>query len=150
MATVKDILDKKGSFVASAMKDDLVLESTKVMNDQRIGSLVVCHGEHVVGIITERDILCRVVAAQRDPATLKVEEVMTSPLACCVPETSLEECKGVMTEKRIRHLPVVQENRLLGIITIGDILAQEKAKSMETIKYLKEYIYGPYAGNSPE
>ncbi len=144
MSTVKSILEKKGSFVAFVSTNCSVLEATKEMNERHIGALVVQDGERVVGIFTERDILARVVAEQRDPAGTKVSEVMTSPVACCLSDTTFEECKEVMTDKRVRHLPVVENNRLLGIVTSGDILAFERAGRIKTIKYLKEYIHGPY------
>jgi CBS domain-containing protein len=148
MATVKDILNKKGAFVAHVDINSSVLETTQFMNDKRIGSVVVCNEDKVVGIFTERDILSRIVAAQADPAATTVGEVMTAPVACCLPATTIDECKDVMTEKRIRHLPVVEDNNLLGIVTSGDIIALEKAKGHETIKYLNEYIFGPYAGEN--
>lgn len=148
MATVKDILDKKGSFVACMEKDATVLEAIRLMNTRRIGALVICDKERVVGIFTERDILARVVGAELDPAKTLVKDVMTSDLACAVPETTFEECREVMTAKRIRHLPVVQEHKLLGIVTSGDILYQERKKEQQTIKYLKEYIHGPYTNSS--
>ena len=144
MVTVQDILDKKGDFVAHVSIKASVLETTKEMNDRRIGAVVVCDEDRVVGIFSERDVMARVVAAQVDPNTTTVGQVMTSPVACCLPETAVEECKSVMTEKRIRHLPVVKDGKLLGIVTSGDILAWEKGQHKETIKYLKEYIYGPY------
>lgn len=146
MATVQDILKKKGSFVAAVDMSSSVLDTTKMMNEKRIGSVVVCNKDKVVGIFTERDVLTRVVSAQLDPAATTIGEVMSAPVACCLPETTIEECKDVMTDKRIRHLPVVQDNNLHGIITSGDILALEKAKGQQTIKYLNEYIFGPYAG----
>ena len=142
MKTVSDILKKKGNFVAAVKIKNTVLEATQEMNERRIGSVVVCDQDKVVGIFTERDILTRVVAAQLDPATATVDQVMTAPIACCTPDTTLEELKSVITEKRIRHIPVVEDDKLMGIITIGDILAQEKVQRIETIKYLKEYIYG--------
>jgi CBS domain-containing protein len=145
MATVQDILDKKGSFVAHISIKSTVVEATQEMNTRRIGAVVVCDDDRVVGIFSERDVLARVVSDQIDPAATAIGQVMTSPVACCLPETTLEECKGVMTDKRVRHLPVVKDNKLLGIITSGDIMAFEKAKHGETIKYLQEYIYGPYA-----
>jgi CBS domain-containing protein len=148
MATVKEILDKKGSFVACVEKGVTVLEATKMMNEKRIGALVICDKDKVAGIFTERDILVRVVAAQIDPATTPVEKVMTTTLACCMPETTLDECKEIMTEKRIRHLPVVKDQKLLGIITSGDVLYQEKKKGQQTIQYLKEYIQGPFPDSS--
>jgi CBS domain-containing protein len=142
MATVKNLLDKKGSFVAPINKGDTVLHAAQVMNTRRIGALVVTEGDNVVGIISERDILTRIVAAQRDPTTVLVGEVMSSPVAVCHPNTDLEECRSVMTEKRIRHLPVVDQGRLAGIVTSGDILAQEVHQQQRTIEYLHEYIYG--------
>ncbi len=144
MPTVKDLLDKKGTGVASMKKNGSVLEAAKKMNDQRIGSLVIVEGDNVVGIFTERDILTRVVATGGDPEKILVGEVMTSPIACCRRDTTLEECRAVMTKKHIRHLPVVEDNKLLGIITSGDIVAQKIDAHEETIRYLNEYIYGPY------
>lgn len=146
MATVKDILDKKGGFVASISSGHTVVQASKEMNARRIGALVVTEGEKVIGIFTERDILTKVVAAQRDPESTKVSEVMTSPVACCRLHTSVAECRTVMTDKRVRHLPVVEEDRLVGIITSGDILAREAAEQRETIEYYHQYIYGPYDG----
>lgn len=144
MATVADILKRKGSSVVCMDKSETVLKATVEMNNRRIGGLVVLDKDRVVGIITERDVLTRIVAAKADPATTKIEQVMTSPIACCAPETTIEECGAVITEKRIRHLPVVKDGQLLGIITSGDILYQERRKTDETIKYLEEYIHGPY------
>jgi len=150
MTTVKDVLDRKGSFVAYVNKSSTVLDATQEMNARRIGAVVVCDDSKVVGIFTERDILVRVVGGQLDPSTTLVGDVMTAPVACCVPDTTVEECRTVMTEKRIRHMPVVDENQLLGIVTSGDIMAQEKSRSQQTIKYLKEYIYGPYSHDPEE
>jgi CBS domain-containing protein len=148
---VKTILQKKGAFVASVRKDQTVLEAARQMNARRIGAVVVTDGDSVLGIFTERDVMTRVVALQLDPATTKVEQVMTCPVACCRPDTPLAECRQVMTTKRIRHIPVVEGNRLVGIVTSGDILAAEVAEHREkiddlhqTIDYLNEYMYGSY------
>jgi len=143
MVTVKTILKKK-SFVASISKESQILEAAFEMSKRNIGSLVVTDQNNVVGIFTERDCLKKVVAEGKDPKATKIKDVMTSPVAVCHPETSIEECKAVMTEKRIRHLPVVSDGRLEGIITIGDITALEAACKEKTIEYLNEYIYGPF------
>jgi CBS domain-containing protein len=143
MTTVSDILAKKGTAVASIGRDSTVLDAAHAMNERRIGALVVTEGDSVVGIFTERDVLTRVVAPQRDPATTRVAEVMTASVACCRPDTRLEECRTVMTDRRIRHLPVVDEGRLVGIITSGDVLASEMAAKNETIEYLHAYVHGP-------
>jgi CBS domain-containing protein len=142
MATVRDILANKGSCVAAIGENHSVLEAAREMNARRVGSLVVLEGETVVGIFTERDILTRIVAVQRDPAKTSVGEVMTTPVAVCHPGTTVEECRGVMTNKRIRHLPVVEDNRLVGIVTSGDIMASEIAAQQTTIEYMHEYLYG--------
>jgi CBS domain-containing protein len=113
------------------------------MNERGIGGLVVTEASRMAGIITERDILRRVVAAQRNASVTPVRAVMTAPVACCRPETTLLECRSVMTEKRIRHLPVVNERGLCGIVTIGDLMAQEVGEHEATIEYLNGYIFGP-------
>jgi len=142
MATVQSILTQKGRQVVSTMVGDSVLDAATLMNQRGIGGLIVLDGDQVVGMFTERDILRRVVAAQRDPARTPVGEVMTTPVAVCRGETSLEECRAVMTAKRIRHLPVMDEDRVCGIITIGDLMAREVTEHEATIQYLNEYIFG--------
>jgi CBS domain-containing protein len=136
------ILEKKGPDVATVDRAATVLDAAKLMNQRRIGALVVTAGDKVVGIFTERDILNRVVAAGSEPSRTKVGDVMTSPMACCRRDTRLAECKAVMSQKRIRHLPVVEEGKLFGIISIGDIMASEVADQQATIEYLHEYLYG--------
>ena len=142
MPNAQSILQKKGGDVATVDRKTTVLEAAKTMNQRRIGAVVVADGDRVVGIFTERDILNRIVAAGKDPKTTRVEEVMTSPMACCRRDTSLTECKTVMSQKRIRHLPVVEEGKLYGMISAGDILAGEVSDQQATIEYLHEYLYG--------
>lgn len=142
MGTVQDIINRKGGAVHSIGATGLVLEAARQMNDLGVGGLVVVDGELAVGMFTERDILRRVVAAQLDPATTSVRDVMTTPIAVCRPGTSIAECRTVMTEKRIRHLPIVDGSQLRGIVTIGDILAYEIGEHETTIEYLNSYIFG--------
>ena len=142
MRTVRDILARKGTDVAAVSKDASVLDAARIMNERRIGALVVTTGDQVIGIFTERDVLNRIVAAQRSANTTRVGEVMTSPCACCKPDTALEECRDVMTEKKIRHLPVVDAGRLCGLISIGDLMAAEAHNRQTTIEYMHEYLYG--------
>ena len=142
MAIVQSILGRKGGQVVSIGAGETVLAAASLMNERTIGGLVVTDGERVVGIFTERDILRRVVASRKDPASTLVRDVMTSPVACCRPDTSLAECRSVMTEKRIRHIPVVERERLCGIVTIGDLMAQEVGEHQATIEYLQSYIFG--------
>ena len=145
MPTVRDILSRKGNSVHTVTADTTVLDAARTMNERHVGALVVTRGEKVVGIFTERDILNRVVAQQRDSAQTLVQDVMTSPIACCAPETTRAECRAVMKNRRIRHLPVVDDERLCGIVSIGDILEVEGAEQAETIQYLYEYMHGNWS-----
>ena len=142
MPTAQTILDRKGTDVATIDREASVRDAAVLMNQRRIGAVVVSSGDRVVGIFTERDILNRVVAAGKQPGDTRVADVMTSPMACCRRDTALTECKSIMTTKRIRHLPVVENDKLYGMISTGDILAGECADQQSTIEYLHEYLYG--------
>ena len=142
MRTVRDVLSKKGPDVAAVCRTASVMEAARLMSDRRIGALVVTDGENVVGVFTERDLMNRVVAVQRPADVTQVGDVMTSPCACCRPETTLAECRDVMSAKRIRHLPVVEGGRLCGMVSTGDVLAAEAKNQETTIEYLHQYIYG--------
>ena len=142
MSTVQSVLSKKGGQVVTIGAGDTALMAATLMNERGIGGLVVLDGDRVAGMFTERDILRRVVAMRRDPAATPVRDVMTSPVAYCRRETTLDECRAVMTEKRIRHLPVVDESGVCGIVTIGDLMAHEVTDQEATIQYLNEYIFG--------
>lgn len=141
MATVQTILTKKGSDVVTVVSAESVVNAARLMNEQGIGGVIVTDEGKVVGVFTERDILRRVVAEKRDPATTTLREVMTSPVTSCRPEASLEECMAVMSEKRIRHLPVTDDSGLCGIITSGDILAFQVKEQEDTIQHLSSYIF---------
>jgi len=142
MKSVGDLLAKKGSGVHATRRGATVMEAARAMNAAHVGAMVVTDGDRVVGIFTERDVLNRVVAAGRNPESTTVGDVMTSPVACCAPRTTLDECRRVMREKRIRHLPVVDEGRLHGIVSIGDLNEFEIGEQDETIHYLNDYLYG--------
>ena len=140
MSTAQHIIDAKGTDVVSVGPDATVLEAARIMNDHRIGALVVLAEGKLAGIFTERDIMRRVVAEQRDPASVKVSEAMTSPVACAAPHTLVEELRGVFRDKRIRHLPVIDAGRVLGIVSIGDVNRVEQRVHEQTIQYLEQYI----------
>jgi CBS domain-containing protein len=141
MSTAQTILDRKGRGVVTIVPDDSVLAAAHLMNRRAIGGLVVAEDEQIVGVITERDVMRRIVAERRDPATTTIREVMTTPVVTCRPEAKLEECSAVMTAKRIRHLPVADENGLVGIITSGDILAYQFDEHEATIQHLNSYFF---------
>lgn len=140
MATAERLMDVKGDGVASLPPTATVLEAAQLMNERHIGSIVVLEDEHLAGIFTERDILRRVVAEQRDPSATRLGEVMTSPVACASPRTLLDEIRKVMREKRIRHLPVVQDGRVVGMISIGDLNQAAIDVQVMTIQYLEQFI----------
>jgi CBS domain-containing protein len=143
MHTVKDILERKGYKVVVISPDASVLEATRLMNSERIGALIVhTDGDGVLGIFTERDLLRRVVAEGKDPAQTIVKDVMSSPVACCKLTTLLSECQSVMTEKRLRHLPVLEGERLVGVVSSGDLMVQEIEVQQSTIEYFHHYLHG--------
>ena len=144
MATVASILAGKSSYVHSIGLNATILEATRKMNDHRIGSLLVMEGERIVGILSERDILTRVVVEEKPPRALKVREAMTTDVVVVGPDTSLEEASAVMRTRRVRHLPVCDaDGRLLGLISIGDLNARHASDQEITIRHLHEYLYGP-------
>jgi CBS domain-containing protein len=143
MATVREILARKGSHVSTVGPGATVLEAALLMNEHKIGSLVVIDAGQVVGMFTERDVLRRVVGEQRHPAQTRVGDVMTTEVICCTPETTIAEARGAMKNRRVRHLPLVDaERRLQGLISIGDLNAYETSDHEQTIYLLQEYIYG--------
>ncbi len=143
MSSVHEILQNKGGQVLSIDPSSSALNAAVLMNQYKVGSLLVMSSGSVMGIITERDLLQRVLAEQRDPAATTVEAVMTTELLCCHPETSIEEARAVMKDRRIRHLPVVdEEGQLQGMISIGDLNAYESYSQEQTIHIMTEYIHG--------
>jgi IMP dehydrogenase len=145
MPTVSEILAIKGSQVHCIPAGTTVLEATREMNERKIGAVVVREGREgaIVGIFTERDVLRRVVGERRDPATTLVDEVMTEKVMCCWPGTDLDEVSAIMRDKRIRHLPVCdEEGELVGMVSLGDLNAFCAKTQDATIHFLSEYIYG--------
>jgi CBS domain-containing protein len=143
MITVQELLGRKGSHVITVGAGATVLDAALTMNEHRVGAVVVVDEGKIQGMFTERDVLRRVVGERRDPTRTVVSEVMTRDVFCCTPQTGLEEARGTMKNRRIRHLPVVDgDNRLLGLISIGDLNAHEATAQEQTIHLLQEYLYG--------
>lgn len=141
MVTVSEILQAKGGEVVTMVADESVLNAARLMNERGIGGIVITEGDEIVGIFTERDILRRVVAEQRDPASVRLRDVMTSPVITCRPDATLEQCSTLFMERRVRHVPVLGAQGLCGIVTAGDILAQQVREQQDTIQFLNSYVF---------
>ena len=143
MPSVLDVLAVKGNQVHSIAPTATVLEATQKMNANKLGALLVMHEGQVAGIFTERDVLRRVVAEQRDPSSCRVAEVMTTDVICCHAEDDLDEISQLMQQKRVRHVPVCDANdRIIGMVSIGDVNAYHASHQEAHINFLSEYIYG--------
>ena len=143
MPTVADVLQQKGSDIHSIDPNSTVLEATHKMNQHKLGALIVMSQGRVAGMFTERDVLRRVVGELRNPAETKVGEVMTTEVICCPPQTDLDEVGAIMQQRRIRHIPVCdQDGTLHGMVSMGDVNAFHVMNQEATITFLNEYIYG--------
>ena len=140
MSHVSEILDEKGRRVLEIDAEVSVLAAVKQMVEANVGSLLVTEGGEVRGIVTERDYLRRVAVEGRVDAETPVREIMSSPLIVVTPETSVDECMAVMTSRRIRHLPVVDEGGVAGIISIGDLVKYQSKQQSVQIQFLHDYI----------
>ncbi len=142
MKTVKDILREKGYEVWSITPDATVYEALKFMADKNVGALLVLDGQAVVGMVSERDYARKVILHGRSSREIQVHEIMTSKVYYVHPEQNIEECMALMTDKRVRHLPAMENDRLVGVISIGDVVKAIIAEHESTIKHLEDYITG--------
>ena len=143
MGHVSDILEGKGSDVLGIEASATVYEAVAKMVEGNVGALLVYEAGTLAGIVTERDYLRRVAIQGRDERTTAVREIMTRELVYVGPETSVDECMAVMTERRIRHLPVLGDGReVLGIVSIGDVVKFQSTEQSVQIRFLTEYISG--------
>lgn len=144
MKTVKDILEAKGSAVWSVRPDHTVFDALESMAEKDVGGLVVMEGDRLVGIITERDYARKVIIAGKSSKETSVSEVMTSKVLCAAPERTVDECLALMTEKRLRHLPVLENKKVVGVISIGDLVKTIMDEQQVLIDQLQHYITGRY------
>ncbi len=140
MNRVVDILEEKGRDVLRIDADATVLEAVQLMVDENVGSLLVTEGGEIAGIVTERDYLRRVTLEGRTAEETRVGEIMSSPLVVVDPETTIEECMAVMTDRRIRHLPVAAGDDVVGLVSIGDLVKYTSRQQSFEIRYLTNYI----------
>lgn len=139
---VSSVLAEKGRQIYTVQRGATVCEAVKEMNEKGIGALVVIEDSRPVGIITERDVLVRIVDADRDPALTRVGEVMSRGLVVVSPDWHIEEAMQLMTERRHRHLPVMKDNELIGMLSIGDLLRWVTLHQEAEIRQMTEYITG--------
>ncbi len=144
--TIREILQKKGHKVFSLAPDATVFEAIKVMAENSVGALLVMEGENLVGIISERDYARKVILKGKSSKETAVREIMTSPVQVVVPDCTVSEAMSIMTNKRIRHLPVLEEGRVIGVVSIGDLVRSIVDEQAATIEHLHAYITGQYPG----
>lgn len=146
MILVSMILKAKGNEVVTATPGTTVIDALQLMAEKNIGSIVVMEKSKPVGIFSERDFVREIAKDQCFMLKLPVESVMTKELYCVSPSSTIDECMAVMTNKHIRHLPVVQEGELVGIISIGDVVKDMIEDKNLLIDNLENYIFGPSFG----
>jgi len=144
--TLAVILDEKGNTVHSVAPTASVLDAVRKMNDARIGALLVLEDERPVGMFTERDVLTRVVDQRRDPGETPIADVMSTEVVAVKPNTTVDEAMAVITERRCRHLPVIEDGRLRGMVSIGDLTRWVTRKQRYEIQDLVNFITGKYPG----
>jgi CBS domain-containing protein len=141
---ISAVLDRKGAVVHSVPPTLSVYDAVAEMNRRRIGAILIVDGERLVGIFTERDVLRRVVGVSLEPRSARVADVMTPNVITIAPEATIEEVTTIFTEKRCRHLPVVDHGKLLGLISIGDVTRWMGDTHRAEAEHLKNYIAGGF------
>ena len=142
MRHVSQIIGRKGSRVVSVSRDAPVLEAIRVMAEHHIGAVLVMDGGQLIGIASERDYARKVILQGRSSAETPVAVIMTSPVVCVTPQDTLAECMTIMTEKHIRHLPVIDGEQVVGVISIGDLVKETIEEQKQEISLLQQYIAG--------
>lgn len=141
MTSVRHLLDHKGRALFSIEPEDPVLEAIRMMADRHVGALLVMRGTELAGIVSERDYARKVVLLGRSSAETPVWQIMSSPVITVAPDHSVQDCMRLMTERRIRHLPVLDGGRVAGMISIGDLVKAVIEEQKQTIEQLETYIH---------
>ena len=142
MITVRQLLDDKGQAIHAVQPGATVLEAVRAMAEHEVGALLVMEGGALRGIVSERDYARKVILHGRASADTLVSEIMSAPVYTVTPGTSVQSCMQLMTERRVRHLPVSDGQRVIGVVSIGDIVKALMAEQRQHIEQLEHYIYG--------
>jgi CBS domain-containing protein len=153
MGPIENILEAKGRKICVAAPDDTVIAAVEAMCVAHIGALLVMDGQVLCGIFSERDLMSRVVLARLDPGVTRIGDVMTRDVVCIAPDLSLREAMRIVTTRRVRHLPVADHGRIIGLVSIGDLVrwtteesALQIADGKHQIDDLNDYVTGRYPG----
>ena len=141
MTTVRQLLDRKDRAVFSVGPEAPVLEAIRAMAEHHVGALLVMKGEVLAGIVSERDYARKVILRGRSSSDTPVRDIMTYPVLTVSPDTSVEQCMQLVTDKRVRHLPVVEADRVIGMVSIGDLVKAVIAEQQQQIQQLESYIH---------
>lgn len=142
MTTIKQVLDSKGYDVLTVQPDDTVLHALELMASKNVGAVIVTQNDAPIGILTERDYARSVILKGRSSSTTPVRDIMSSDVIFVRPEQTVDECMAIMTDKRFRHMPVLQGEKLIGVVSIGDLVKSIIDQQELTIEQLREYIGG--------
>jgi len=144
METVAEVLQHKGFLVHSVTRETRVVTAVEEMCEKHIGAVLVCNDDVPLGIFSERDLMRRVILARKDPMTTRVDEVMTTDVVCIAPTTPAREAMAIMTNRRCRHLPIVEGGRVVGLLSIGDLVRWASHEQAFEIQLLTDYVRGAY------
>jgi CBS domain-containing protein len=141
VTTVRHLLDRKGRAIYSVKPDDPVLEAIRIMAERHVGALLVMKNGQLAGIVSERDYARKVILLGRSSADTPVSQIMSTPVLTVTPANSVQECMQLMTERRVRHLPVLESGQVIGMVSIGDLVKALIEDQQQTIEQLESYIH---------
>ncbi len=140
MKTLMNLVSEKGTDIWSVGPGEPVIDAVRAMDEKKVGALLVMEGGHLAGIVSERDVARKVILGGKDVQSLTVRDIMTARVVCGRPDLKVNEAMAIMTDKRIRHLPVADGNRVVGIISIGDLVKETIEEQQFLIEQLEHYI----------
>lgn len=141
MTTVRHLLDRKGRAIFRIGPDEPVLEAIRAMAEHHVGALLVMREQELVGIVSERDYARKVILKGRSSSETPVAQIMSAPVTTVTPDTTVDQCMRLMTDGRIRHLPVLERGRIAGVVSIGDLVKAVMEDQQQTIEQLESYIH---------